>query len=150
MVLFELFSNLIPMRKNLPPKFNIRFIEPPCFLNFVSTIDFSHCWRQSFDEGRTHGTGAVTFLTRPVARIESGGCRTPQKWTFWTQKFDFLNLTPSTLLQEPHFWPTLYPKVDLLADWGGGALQPPHPPPPPGYGPVPDVIKLYPSPRFRS
>ena len=26
-------------------------------------------------------------------------------WTFWTQKVDFLNLTPLTLIQKPHFWP---------------------------------------------
>ena len=39
---------------------------------------------------------------------------------------DFLNLTPLTLLQKPHFWPTLWLKVDLLADLGG-CVAPPHP-----------------------
>ena len=59
-----------------------------------------------------------------------GRCGTPQKWTFRTQKVDFLNLTPSTLPQKPHFWPTLWVKVDLLPDLGGGggALHPLHPP----------------------
>ena len=33
-------------------------------------------------------------------------------------KVDFLNLTPLTLLQKPHFWVTLWLKVDLLADLG--------------------------------
>ena len=37
-----------------------------------------------------------------------GRCGTPQKWTFWTKKVDFLNLTPSTLLQKPHFWLILW------------------------------------------
>ena len=35
---------------------------------------------------------------------EGGGGR-PKKWTFWTPKVDFLNLTPLSLLQEHHFWP---------------------------------------------
>ena len=41
-----------------------------------------------------------------------GGVRYPQK-------VDFFNLTPLTFLQKPHFWPTLWLKVDLLADLGG-------------------------------
>ena len=53
-----------------------------------------------------------TGQSRPADRIDLGGCGTPQKWTF-------LNLTPLTLLQKPHFLPTLWLKVDLLADWGG-------------------------------
>ena len=44
---------------------------------------------------------------------------------------DFLDLTPLTLLQKPHFWPILWLKVDLLPDLGG-CVAPPHPP---GYGP---------------
>ena len=71
--------------------------------------------------------------SRPVARIDFGGCGTPKKWTFWTQKVDFLNLTPLTLIQKPHFWPTLWLKVDLLADLGGGVRRTPRTPP--GYGP---------------
>ena len=43
----------------------------------------------------------------------------PKKWTFWTS-------TPSTLLQKPNFWPTLWTKVDLLPDLGG-CITPPHP-----------------------
>ena len=29
-IMFKLFSNLIPMRTNLPPNLNKGFIEPPC------------------------------------------------------------------------------------------------------------------------
>ena len=58
---------------------------------------------------------------RPVARIDFRGWRTPKKYTFWTQKVDFLNLTPLTFLQKPHFWPILWLKVDLLADFGGAS-----------------------------
>ena len=56
---------------------------------------------------------------RPVARIEFGWMWDPQKWTFWTQRVDFLNLT--TLTKKTHFWPTLWLKVDLLADLGGAS-----------------------------
>ena len=44
----------------------------------------------------------------------------PKKWTFWTS-------LPLTLLQNPHFWPILWLKVELLADVGG-VLHLPHPP----------------------
>ena len=33
--------------------------------------------------------------SRPVARIDFGEVQDPQKWTFWTQKVDFLTLPPS-------------------------------------------------------
>ena len=78
--------------------------------------------------------------TRPVARIESGGCRTPQKWTFWTQKVDFFNLTPLNPPTNTPFLPTLWPRVDLLPDLGG-VLHPP------GYGPavyfISDAISFF-------
>ena len=49
---------------------------------------------------------------RPVARIDFGGCTTPKKWTFWTQKVAFLNLTPLLILQQkPYFWHTLWLEV---------------------------------------
>ena len=63
------------------------------------------------------------IINRPVARIDLGGVRDPKMWTFWTQKVDFFQPHPLTLLQKPHFWPTLWLKVDLLADLGG-ALHP--------------------------
>ena len=63
---------------------------------------------------------------RPVARIDFGGCRTPKKWTFWTQKMDFFEPHPPYPTTKPNFWPTLWLKVALLADLGGT---------PPGYGP---------------
>ena len=58
--------------------------------------------------------------------------RDPQKWTFWPLKWTFLNLAILTLLQKPHFWSTLWLKVDLLADLGDCVA----PCTPPGYGPV--------------
>ena len=59
-----------------------------------------------------------------IARINFGGCGTPKK-------VDFLNLTPLTLQQKPHFWPILWLKVDFLADLGGCVAPPAFPPPPP-------------------
>ena len=47
----------------------------------------------------------------------------PRSGLFWTSP-------PNTLLQKPHLWPTLWLKVDLLADFLGGASHPPPPPPP--------------------
>ena len=35
MILFEVFSKLIPIRKNLPPNLNKCFIEPPCSFWFL-------------------------------------------------------------------------------------------------------------------
>ena len=61
------------------------------------------------------------FVDRPVARIDwgGGGVRDSPKVDLLTQKVDlFLTSPPLTLLQKPHFWPTLSLKVDLLADWG--------------------------------
>ena len=48
-----------------------------------------------------------------------GGAGPPKSGPFGPKKWTFLNLTPLTLLQKPHFWPTLWLKVDLLADLGG-------------------------------
>ena len=42
-----------------------------------------------------------------------GSSEPPKKWIFWTPKVDFLNLTPLTPLQNPHFRPILWLKVDL-------------------------------------
>ena len=66
---------------------------------------------------------------RPVARIDLG-VRDTQKWTFWTQKVDFLNLIPlPSYKRTPHFWCILWLKVDFLADGGGGVrrTRTPHP-----------------------
>ena len=73
---------------------------------------------------------------RPVARIDLGGCRTPKSGLFGPKKWTFLNLTPLPSYKNPHFWPTLWQKVDLLADFG------PHPP---GYGPG---LKQYHEPKL--
>ena len=51
-------------------------------------------------------------MIRPVARIDFWGGAGPPK-------VDFFEPHPLTLLQKPHFWPTLWLKVDLLADLGG-------------------------------
>ena len=51
------------------------------------------------------------WMHRSVARIESGGCITPQKWNFWTPKVDFYA-----------------PEANILGYIGGAE---PHPPPPP-------------------
>ena len=50
-----------------------------------------------------------------------GGAGPPKSGPFGPKKWTFLNLTPLTLLQKPHFWPTLWLKVDLLADLGGAS-----------------------------
>ena len=48
-----------------------------------------------------------------------GRCGIQKKWTFWTLKVDFLDLTLLTLLKKKKtFWFTLWLKVDLLADLG--------------------------------
>ena len=39
-MILELFSNLIPMRKNQPPNLNKGFIEPPCICNVLNYVDF--------------------------------------------------------------------------------------------------------------
>ena len=38
--MFKLFSNLIPLRKNLPPNLNKGFIEPPCSITYPKRIHF--------------------------------------------------------------------------------------------------------------
>ena len=54
MIPFELFSNLIPIRGNLPPNLNKGFIEPPCI---ASNSDF---W-QKLDP--SNGMGAIRYYT---------------------------------------------------------------------------------------
>ena len=49
---------------------------------------------------------------RSQDRFFWGGVRDPPK-------VDFFEPHPLTLLQKPHFWPTLWLKVNLLADLGG-------------------------------
>ena len=66
----------------------------------------------------------ITSLLRPVARIESGEVWNPPKVDLLDPKSGLFEPHPSTLLQKPHFWLTLWPKVDLLPDLH-----------PPGYGP---------------
>ena len=46
-----------------------------------------------------------------------GGAGLPQKWTFFIQKVNFLNL-PFTLLQKPHSRSIMWLKVVKLADFG--------------------------------
>ena len=41
------------------------------------------------------------------------------KWTFWTQKVDFLNPTPLKFLQKTSFLVRFWLQVDLLANLGG-------------------------------
>ena len=64
---------------------------------------------------------------RPITGIEFGEVQDPKKVGLLNPKSGLLNLTPLTLLQKLHFWPILWLKVDLLADWGASY--------PPGYGP---------------
>ena len=54
------------------------------------------------------------FSIRPVARIDLGGCGTPKKGLFWTSP-------PLPSYKKHHFWPILWPKVELLADLGGAS-----------------------------
>ena len=67
-------------------------------------------------------------LTNNQARSQDrfgGGVRDPQNVDLLDPKSGlFFNLTPLTLLQKSHFWPTLWLKVDLLADLRGAS----HPP----------------------
>ena len=62
-----------------------------------------------------------------------GWCRTPKKWTFWTQEVDFLN---RTLLNPPTKTPFCFCslKWTFWQIWGD-ALYPP-PQPTPGYRPA--------------
>ena len=65
--------------------------------------------------------------------IGGGGWGTPKTWTFWTQKVDFLNLTPLTLLQTifAHFVAKSGPFAGKFGEGVHRTLQPPTP----GYGP---------------
>ena len=54
------------------------------------------------------------------------------------QKVDFFEPHPPYPPTKPHFWPTLWLKVDLLADLGGAS----HPLHPPGYGPEHNIVIL--------
>ena len=81
------------------------------------------CWKSNID-----GYGC-----RPVAKIKSGGGgggmgAEPQKWTFCTQKVDFLTFTPP-LLQKAQFLTHFVAKSGPFARFGGALY-------PPGYGPV--------------
>ena len=51
-------------------------------------------------------------------------CRAPKMWTFWIQKVDFLNLTPLTLLQTPHFFAHFVAKSGQVFVRLGGASYP--------------------------
>ena len=82
-----------------------------------------------------HPQGALRSWSHIQARSQDrfwGGAGPQKSGPFGPKKWTFLNLTPLTLLQKPHFWPTLWLKVDLLADLGGAS----HPPHPPGYRPA--------------
>ena len=61
-----------------------------------------------------------------------GGAEPPQQWTFWTQKVDFLNITPLNPPTKTPFLAHFVPKVDLLFRFGGVRCTPV----PPGYGPA--------------
>ena len=75
--------------------------------------------RNNLCGGQPSMISAWVITSRPVARTDFGEVWYPPKWTFWTQKVDFLNLTPPlTFLQKPNFWLILWLKVDLLADLG--------------------------------
>ena len=62
---------------------------------------------------------SMLLQSRPVARINfehvcgpplKSGPSGSKKWTFWN--------SPLNPLQKPHFWPILWLKADLLADFG--------------------------------
>ena len=75
----------------------------------------------------TPTAGVVLHWVRPVAKIDFGGCGTPRKWTFWTQKVDFFKphppCPPSKTLFLAHF-------VAKSGPFGrfGGCVAPPAPP----------------------
>ena len=92
-------------------------------------------WRTVLMTVSKHWTLKVEVDHRPVATLPGsmGGGRHPQKWTFWTPKVDFLNLTRLLSNKNLNFWPILWLKVDRLPDLGGGVRRTPGAPP--GYGP---------------
>ena len=91
-------------------------------------------WNDDFFLVQVFPVQSIGFFRQARSQDQFGGGVEPQKcgpfgpkkWTFWTSS------APLILLQKSHFWPILWLKEDLLADYGG-ALHPLHPP---GYGPV--------------
>ena len=79
--------------------------------------------QKKFDYNNKH----CIALFRPVARIHFGGCKTPKKWMFLTQKVDFLNLTPLHPPTKTQFLDYFVAKSGPFGRFGGVAL--------PGYGP---------------
>ena len=82
----------------------------------------------------------IWALSRPVARIDFGEVREPTKWTLWTQRVDFLNLTP---VNPPTKTPFL---AHFVTDSGPfsrfGAVRRTPRTPPPGYGPGAKTLNL--------
>ena len=54
-----------------------------------------------------------------------GGAEPPQKWTFWTPKFDFLNLTPFNPPTKTPFLVHFVTKSGPFARWVGSHPSPP-------------------------
>ena len=77
--------------------------------------------------GCAGGGGCVFGAGLLPGSIGGRGWGTPKTWTFWTQKVDFLNLTPLTLLQTifAHFVTKSGP---FAGKFGGGSAS--HPPTP--------------------
>ena len=64
---------------------------------------------------------------RPVARVDLGGCGTPKKWTFWTQKVDFFEPHPPYLPTKTPFLAHFVAKSGPFGRFGG-CVAPPAPP----------------------
>ena len=80
------------------------------------------------------------MLARPVARIDFGGVRDPQR-------VDILDPKSGLFLTSPPYPPTKTPflahfvtKSGPFGRFGGGASHPPHPP---GYGPDASILTMY-------
>ena len=62
---------------------------------------------------------------RPIARIEFGEVRDPPKVDLLDPKSGLFEPHPLNPPTKPQFWPTLWLKVDLLADLGWCIAPPP-------------------------
>ena len=78
---FDLFSNLILIRKNLPPNLNKGFIEPPCRVNMILSM-FTWSGTMGRPTGRPYGFSAMSMGTgtSPACQEVLGTGPRPGPW----------------------------------------------------------------------
>ena len=76
------------------------------------------------------GTFFAKLQSRPVARIDFGGCGTPKEWTFWIQKVDFFEPHPPYPPTKNPFLAHFVAKSGPFGRFGGVCRTPCTPPPP--------------------